>query len=55
MLWGDPSQYPFLASGREVLIEPVSGLRRARLPRMFELPTSPDEPGLSGPGILESR
>ena len=55
MLWGDPSQYPFLASDREVSIEPVSGLRRARLPRMFELPTSPDEPGLSGPGILESR
>ena len=55
MLWGDPSQYPFLASGREVPIEPVSGLRRARLPRMFELPTSPDEPGPSRSGILESR
>ena len=55
MLWGDPSQYPFLASDREVLIEPVSGLRRARLPRMFELPPSPDEPGPSRSGILELR
>jgi hypothetical protein len=43
VLWGDPSQYPFLTSSRELPIVQVAGSHHPRWPRIFELPAPPNK------------
>jgi len=53
LVWGDPARYPFLELASEVPVGQVSGLRLARVPRVFELTTGQSDAEPAQPEGLE--